>query len=131
MPDFASSVGTCNSTARDSRRQDVAFRVRPASERCRTHGCGARRGRAVHDERCRQRAKEVAEHLNKLNGDRQEEEARIMDGDRPADSTDDASLKERYSLVLDGEEWHRGVIGICASRVVDRYASSGAGDCAA
>ena len=65
------------------------------------------------------RAKEVAEHLNKMNGDRQEEEARIMAAiDKQL--ADDATLKERYSLVLDGAEWHRGVIGICASRVVDR-----------
>ena len=29
-------------------------------------------------------------------------------------------LKEAYCLVLEGEGWHRGVIGICATRVVER-----------
>jgi single-stranded-DNA-specific exonuclease len=65
------------------------------------------------------RAKAVAEHLHKLNGDRQEEEARIMAAIEKQ-LADDASLKDRYSLVMDGAEWHRGVIGICASRVVER-----------
>jgi single-stranded-DNA-specific exonuclease len=65
------------------------------------------------------RAKEVAQHLNKLNGDRQEEEARIM-ASIEKQLADDSMLKDRYSLVLDGAEWHRGVIGICASRVVER-----------
>ena len=31
-----------------------------------------------------------------------------------------AELKDAYCLVLEGEGWHRGVIGICASRVVER-----------
>jgi single-stranded-DNA-specific exonuclease len=65
------------------------------------------------------RAKAVAEHLHKLNGDRQEEEARIMSSIEKQ-LAEDATLKDCYSLVLDGAEWHRGVIGICASRVVDR-----------
>jgi single-stranded-DNA-specific exonuclease len=30
-------------------------------------------------------------------------------------------MAERYSLVLSSEGWHRGVIGIVAQRVVDRY----------
>jgi len=30
-------------------------------------------------------------------------------------------MKEAYCLVVDGEGWHRGVIGICATRVVERY----------
>jgi len=30
-------------------------------------------------------------------------------------------LKDAYCLVLEAEGWHRGVIGICATRVVERY----------
>jgi single-stranded-DNA-specific exonuclease len=65
------------------------------------------------------RAKAVAEHLHKLNGDRQEEEARIMAAIEKQ-LAEDAGLKDRYSLVMDGAEWHRGIIGICASRVVEK-----------
>ena len=32
-----------------------------------------------------------------------------------------AGLTEQYTLVLAGEGWHRGVIGIVAQRVVERY----------
>lgn len=65
------------------------------------------------------RARELAQHLNKLNGDRQEEEARIMAAIEEQ-LLDEMSMRNPYSLVLHGEDWHRGVIGICASRVVDR-----------
>src|SRR5205085_12318601 len=33
----------------------------------------------------------------------------------------DASLRGAFSYVLDGDGWHRGVIGICATRVVERF----------
>jgi single-stranded-DNA-specific exonuclease len=65
-------------------------------------------------------AREIAGRLDKLNAERQEEERRIMDSifrrleDEPA-------LREAYCVVVDGEGWHRGVIGITASRVVERH----------
>jgi single-stranded-DNA-specific exonuclease len=30
-------------------------------------------------------------------------------------------MKNAYCMVVDGENWHRGVIGICATRIVERY----------
>ena len=33
----------------------------------------------------------------------------------------DAEVRAPYCLVLDGDGWHRGVIGIVATRVVERY----------
>jgi single-stranded-DNA-specific exonuclease len=66
------------------------------------------------------RAREIAAHLNQLNGDRQLEEQRIVEAihQQIAESPE---LRNAYCMVVDGEGWHRGVIGICASRVVDRY----------
>jgi single-stranded-DNA-specific exonuclease len=32
----------------------------------------------------------------------------------------DPALREAYCVVLDGDGWHKGVVGICASRVVER-----------
>lgn len=67
-----------------------------------------------------ERAKEIALRLHQLNGDRQQEEARIVAGIHEGVEKD-PTLREAYCMVVDGEGWHRGVIGICASRVVDRY----------
>ena len=66
------------------------------------------------------RAVELAAKLDRLNTDRQEEERRILKAveDR---FTDDPALCDAYCIVIDGEGWHRGVIGITATRVVERY----------
>ena len=66
------------------------------------------------------RAKELAAKLDHLNTDRQEEERRILKSVQER-FDEDPSLKDAYCIVLDGEGWHRGVIGITATRVVERY----------
>ncbi len=66
------------------------------------------------------RANEIAQRLHTLNGDRQQEEARIVAAIEEA-MQQTPSLRDAFCVVVDGEGWHRGVIGICASRVVDRY----------
>ena len=66
------------------------------------------------------RAREIAGRLDRLNADRQDEERRILESiDRRL--ADDPSLREAFCMVIDGESWHRGVIGITATRVVERY----------
>jgi len=66
------------------------------------------------------RAGQLAAKLDKLNADRQEEERRIL---QAIDTRlqEDAALREAFCMVIDGEGWHRGVIGITATRVVERY----------
>ena len=66
------------------------------------------------------RARELAAKLDQLNSDRQEEERRIL---RAVEErfTGDPALCDAYCIVVDGEDWHRGVIGITATRVVERY----------
>jgi single-stranded-DNA-specific exonuclease len=66
------------------------------------------------------RAREIAERLDKLNSERQEEERRIVNAIEQR-LVDDAPLRDSYCMVIDGEGWHRGVIGITATRVVERY----------
>ncbi|HLW83869.1 MAG TPA: single-stranded-DNA-specific exonuclease RecJ [Candidatus Sulfotelmatobacter sp.] len=66
------------------------------------------------------RARELAAKLDHLNTERQEEERRIFRSLEERISGDPA-LCEAYCIVLDGEGWHRGVIGITATRVVERY----------
>jgi single-stranded-DNA-specific exonuclease len=66
------------------------------------------------------RARELAAKLDQLNTERQEEERRILKSLEERISADPA-LCHAYCIVLDGEGWHRGVIGITATRVVERY----------
>ncbi len=66
------------------------------------------------------RARELAAKLDQLNSDRQEEERRILRAVEERFSHDPA-LCDAYCIVVDGEDWHRGVIGITATRVVERY----------
>ena len=66
------------------------------------------------------RAKEIAAKLDQLNTDRQEEEKRIL---KAVDDRfhGDPALCDAYCIVVDGDSWHRGVIGITATRIVERY----------
>jgi single-stranded-DNA-specific exonuclease len=63
------------------------------------------------------RAEEVARELDLLNRDRQEAETRILF------AADAACLAQasRAALVVAGEGWHPGVVGIVASRLVERW----------
>ena len=68
------------------------------------------------------RATELAEKLNRLNDDRRATEAKALEAIEAQletlRGTDGEFLAE--CIVLDDAEWHRGVLGILASRVVDR-----------
>jgi single-stranded-DNA-specific exonuclease len=65
-------------------------------------------------------ARDIAIRLDKLNSDRQEEERRILQ-EIEQRLADDATLRESFCMVINGDGWHRGVIGITATRVVERY----------
>ena len=66
------------------------------------------------------RAREIAKRLDQLNGERQEEERRILAAIE-ARVADEPALRDAYCVVIDGDGWHRGVIGITATRVVERF----------
>jgi single-stranded-DNA-specific exonuclease len=66
------------------------------------------------------RAREIASKLDQLNADRQAEERRILDAIHLRLEQEPALL-DAFCLVIDGDGWHRGVIGITATRVVERY----------
>lgn len=98
---------------------DVAFRLAP-----RLNAAGrmdvARDVIELFTTRDMKRAREIAERLNQLNSERQAEEARIVE--EICRTLDEATeRREAYCIVVDGEGWHRGVIGIAATRVVERY----------
>jgi len=66
------------------------------------------------------RAREIANKLDQLNSERQAEERRILDAIHSRFEQEPALL-DSFCLVIDGDGWHRGVIGITATRVVERY----------
>jgi single-stranded-DNA-specific exonuclease len=98
---------------------EVAFRIAP-----RLNAAGrmdvARDVVDLFNEKDMERARKIAGRLDQLNAERQEEERRIMDSIEHR-LEEEPALREAYCVVLDGEGWHRGVIGITASRVVERH----------
>ena len=98
---------------------DIAFRVAP-----RLNAAG-RMDVAEHviqlfTEKDATKAADIALRLNQLNGDRQLEEQRILD-EIQGKIEASPEMRDAYCLVVEGKGWHRGVIGICATRVVERY----------
>ncbi|MBI1899142.1 MAG: single-stranded-DNA-specific exonuclease RecJ [Acidobacteria bacterium] len=66
------------------------------------------------------RAAQIASQLHDLNKDRQDTEAEILrlileECERRPVSPD------QFALVFSGQSWHRGVVGIVASRIVERF----------
>jgi single-stranded-DNA-specific exonuclease len=98
---------------------DIAFRIAP-----RLNAAGrmdiAERVIQLFTEMDAGKAAEMAMQLDQLNGDRQQEEQRILEQIQEKIESS-PELKNAYCLVVDGDGWHRGVIGICATRVVERY----------
>jgi single-stranded-DNA-specific exonuclease len=65
------------------------------------------------------RCRGIAEKLDRLNTERQAAEATIVQ-QIEAQLAEDGDLSNKFCMVLDGEGWHRGVVGIVASRVVEK-----------
>ena len=62
-------------------------------------------------------AKKISIHLNILNEERKKLESDVLEESKKmAENYDDNSI-----LVLSGKNWHPGVIGIVASRIVEQY----------
>ena len=72
------------------------------------------------DEALAEEARALAEQLNAENIRRQQEEAEIVAQARKLVETD-LEIGSRTVIVVAGEGWHRGVIGIVASKLVDAF----------
>lgn len=70
-------------------------------------------------EKDEEKAKELALELDAMNIKRQQIEKEIYD--EAIRQVEEKNLARRNSLVLYGESWHSGVIGIVASRLVNLY----------
>lgn len=67
-----------------------------------------------------ERARSLAEQLHELNKDRQQTEAEIVQTIFKL-CVEQPVTDNNAALVFAGEGWHRGVVGIVASRVVERF----------
>jgi len=67
------------------------------------------------------RAAQIAEELDRANGERRWVEQKAVEGAERIRSALPPELKEAPALVLAGEGWHPGVVGIAASRIVERH----------
>src|SRR5204863_6112370 len=74
----------------------------------------------ANDESMLEDARALAQQLNEENLRRQTEEADLVAQARKAIETDPA-IGAHNVLVVGGAGWHRGVIGIAASKLVDQY----------
>ncbi|HEY2431462.1 MAG TPA: single-stranded-DNA-specific exonuclease RecJ [Vicinamibacterales bacterium] len=74
----------------------------------------------ANDESMIEEARALAQQLNDENLRRQTEEAELVTQAKKAIETDPA-IGAHNVLVVGGDGWHRGVIGIAASKLVDQY----------
>ncbi|MGH7772307.1 MAG: single-stranded-DNA-specific exonuclease RecJ [Candidatus Binatia bacterium] len=68
----------------------------------------------------REAALRIAQELDEHNHERQAMEAHVLE-EALAQVNTDTALRDCYSIVLGREGWHPGVLGIVASRIVERF----------
>jgi single-stranded-DNA-specific exonuclease len=112
----------CGLTGKDIDSYHIGFVLAPrvnAAGRMSTPDIAARLLLAS-DEGMAAEARGLAEQLNTENLRRQQEEADIVTAARHITETD-LEVGSRTVIVVAGEGWHRGVIGIVASKLVDHF----------
>jgi single-stranded-DNA-specific exonuclease len=111
-------VEACGIGRRAVNEGDIGFRIAPrlnAAGRMGSADLAVRLFFAPEDE-----AAEIVARLEKLNARRQAEEDRIFK--EAVRRVDERGLADRYKfLVLGNPGWHRGIIGIVASKLKDHY----------
>jgi single-stranded-DNA-specific exonuclease len=117
-----SLLDVCGLTGKDIDSYHIGFVLAPrvnAAGRMSTPDIAARLLLAS-DEAMAAEARQLAEQLDAENVRRQQEEADIVAEARKAVETD-LDVGSRTVIVVAGEGWHRGVIGIVASKLVDAF----------
>jgi single-stranded-DNA-specific exonuclease len=72
------------------------------------------------DDRCAEEARQLAQQLSEENERRQQEEQGIVEQARKLIERD-PDIGAHHVLVVAGDGWHRGVIGIVASKLVEAF----------
>ena len=115
-------LDVCGLTGREIDSYHIGFVVAPrvnAAGRMSTPDIAARLLLAA-DETMAEEARGLAEQLNAENLRRQQEEAEIVAQAKKVVETD-LDVGSRTVIVVAGDRWHRGVIGIVASKLVDAF----------
>jgi len=115
-------LDVCGLSGREIDSYHIGFMVAPrvnAAGRMSTPDIAARLLLAS-DEAMGEEARALAEQLNAENLRRQQEEAEIVTQAKKIVETD-LEVGSRTVIVVAGEGWHRGVIGIVASKLVDAF----------
>jgi single-stranded-DNA-specific exonuclease len=115
-------LDVCGLSGREIDSYHIGFVVAPrvnAAGRMSTPDIAARLLLAS-DETMGEEARALAEQLNAENLRRQQEEAEIVTQARKIVETD-LEVGSRTVIVVAGDGWHRGVIGIVASKLVDAF----------
>jgi single-stranded-DNA-specific exonuclease len=115
-------LDVCGLTGREIDSYHIGFVLAPrvnAAGRMSTPDIAARLLLAA-DETMGEEARALAEQLDAENLRRQQEEADIVSEARKIVETD-LEVGSRTVIVVAGEHWHRGVIGIVASKLVDAF----------
>jgi single-stranded-DNA-specific exonuclease len=117
-----SLLDVCGLTGKEIDSYHIGFVLAPrvnAAGRMSTPDIAARLLLAA-DEGMAPEARQLAEQLDAENVRRQQEEADIVAAARKVVETD-LEVGSRTVIVVAGEGWHRGVIGIVASKLVDAF----------
>jgi len=99
--------------------QDLAFRIAPRFNASGRLG-DAEIALTALTTRHSGRAGEVAKQLDRINGERQRLEREVLD-EIETRLPSMAELASRRSLVVTGTGWHRGILGIVASKLLEKY----------
>jgi single-stranded-DNA-specific exonuclease len=98
---------------------DVGFRLAPRINAVGRMG-GAEQAVELFTSNDIQKAKMLAVELDRLNRERQQIEDLILK-DIGSKLDAEPALTSRRVIVVDGENWHRGIIGIAASKLAERF----------
>ena len=112
-------LSTCQTLPRHVDSEDIAFKIAP-----RLNAAGRMDHASLAAELLltanRESAKQIVDSLNVLNHERKEAENAIL-REIQRHLSDDPEELLRDSLILAGKDWHEGVLGIAAARLVTQY----------
>jgi single-stranded-DNA-specific exonuclease len=98
---------------------DIGFRIAP-----RINAAGrmdaARAVVELFEAQTFEKAREIAEYLNSRNAERQTVQKKIFEFALQEYLDNGGSANQKHVAVIAGEGWHRGVIGLAASRITER-----------